>query len=135
MTLAGEVRSFVEEKVERYTSEVKNIFEAAIKGQSSKPLSLDFKTVRENGGFKFSEDDPFVQNAVRIVESLGYPHNFIYSLGCYDANVFAEKGVQVLNFGWGGQNQHIETESVSLENIYGLGNLVLALSTDLNSWD
>ncbi|MBI2021996.1 hypothetical protein HYS93_03940 [Candidatus Daviesbacteria bacterium] len=56
----GETRSYIEEKVERYTDEVKAAFENALKQNGENRIKLRFDKVRENGGFKYSEDDPFV---------------------------------------------------------------------------
>lgn len=134
-TLKGETRSFIEGKVEQYTDEVREAFEAAIKNQNLQDITFIFEKVRENGGFKFSDQDPFIQNAARVVTRLGFPPSFINSLGCYDANVFAEKGVKIINFGWGGKFEHTKAEEVSVENLSGLGNLVYGLATDLEPID
>ena len=126
----GEVRSFVEKKVESYTEDVKTAFMSAI-SDSEEPYKLDFRSVRENGGFKYEQTDPFVQETVRIIEKLGIKPEFFYGFSCYDANVFAEMGVQIINCCLGSEFHHTTREKITVENFNRLGNLVYALATDL----
>lgn len=123
----GEVRSYLEEKVEKYTTEVKERFDKAIKEYGSEFVNLKFEAVRENGGFKFADDEPFVIDAEKRLRKLGITPNRVTTFGCMDANVFAEKGVMIMNMGDGGTDAHAVTESISVENLHGLAKVVYGL--------
>ncbi len=124
----GEVRSFNEEKVEQFTNEVKNIFEECIE-ESGKSYSLEFSVVRENGGFKYEETDPFVVQTVKVIEQQGLNPIFYRGFSCYDANVFAEKGIQIINVCLGSEEHHTTRENISVDNLTKLAHLVYALAT------
>lgn len=131
MIIRGEVRSFLEAQVEAHSQAVKEAFEAAI-ADSSKPemFQLRFEKVRENGGYKYSANDPSVQKTMRILRSLGYQERFVEnSFGLSDTNVFAEKGVRLLNIGDGVEGAHTLEERISIDDLIGLTRIVYALVT------
>jgi len=127
----GEIRSFNERLLEIYTLETKIAFIEAI-GQN--PYRLTFESVRENGGFKYDRTDPDIHASEEVLRKLEFPIEHNYGFGCYDANVFAEKGVKIINLGNGTLHPHTKEESMSVENLIGLGNLVhaIALSNSKN---
>lgn len=123
----GEVRSFLESKVERYTNQVRRVFENAIKRANSEKIKFSFDPIRENGGYKFEDNDPFVLATKTALESLGYNPILEHSLGCADANNFAAMGIQILVLSSGNEDAHSLKESISINNLIGLADLAYSL--------
>lgn len=95
MEYIGEVRSYLEELVEKYTDEVDKAFTEVItqyRETSGRDITYNFTKQRENGGFKYDKKDPLIEYAAKAVRQIGIrPHFLKKSMACYDANTFAEK--------------------------------------------
>lgn len=128
VVLKGEVRSYNQELVEKYCDEVEIKFQEAIRNLGSEHVNFSFEKVRENGGFKYAEDDSFILETEATLKQLGFSPVHDYGFACFDANVFAEMGVQIINLADGGNNAHSVTENVSIKNLEDITRLVYSLA-------
>lgn len=124
----GEVRSFVEEKINKTTEFIVKVFkEEAVKLGATTTVDV----VRENPGFKFSKDELVIKNAISVFEKMKIKPILKESYGCYDGNIFIGKNIKVLNMCDGSLHSHTVDEQISLENLYKIAevayNLVLSI--------
>lgn len=129
MKLEGEVRSYSEEKVENATENVRLVFEQAIQSFGSPSLKINFSKLRENGGFRYEEENDFIKEAKKVIKSLGLKPDAVNIMGCSDVNIFTEHDLMVLNHGSGVVNPHTREESIKVKDLMMLGQLVYSLIT------
>ncbi|MFZ5424662.1 MAG: M20/M25/M40 family metallo-hydrolase [Patescibacteria group bacterium] len=110
----GEVRSYTEAELNKYTDLIVGYFQSSAQ-KFNATVSCD--VVRENGGFKLSESDRLLSKGVATLEKLNIKPILHESTGCYDANIFFDHGIKVLNFSNGSKNNHTIEEEVSVENL------------------
>lgn len=120
----GEVRSFSEEKLEQYSDKIYQTFSRICAAGGAE---LGWDLVRENSGFNFSKDEPLAKRAKEVLERLGLEFTLEKSWGCYDANIFVEKGIRVLNMGDGSSGAHTTREQIKVTDLVKLGDLVFEL--------
>ncbi len=115
LSLQGEVRSYSKPELEETYNRVKEVFESACTFHEA---TLEHSFEIENPGFTFSDQDNVVQYGQKIARLCGIEPNLIKATGCYDANVFYEKGIQVLNFSNGGYANHTVNEEITVKDLY-----------------
>lgn len=126
MFVAGEIRSFVEEKLLK----TKHALLAKIKAVTSKTGSkakIDF--VRENGGYKLTGklSKNFIDETEEAIKRTNIkPHKEV-AWGVSDANIFNEKGLICLNLGDGGEFAHSRRERVKISEMEKLLLLMIEL--------
>ncbi len=123
--IKGEVRSFKEGEI---TSLVAGICESCNAAAAIYSGSAKIETVRENGGFLYEEDEPLVVAAAAGLTAVGATPQYKKVFGCFDANVFAEHNITLVNIAHGAEFSHGTGERMSLENLAALGGLVEQLT-------
>ncbi|MBD3365998.1 M20/M25/M40 family metallo-hydrolase [candidate division WWE3 bacterium] len=131
ITLRGEVRSFVESVLEEMCTDISSVFQKVVAENEG---SVEIEIVRENSGFSFSADDPLLRYTMRILEDLELSPTPRVSTGCYDANIFQEHGICVLNLGNGSVDNHTIREKISVVDLEMLANLVYSLVMGFNRY-
>ena len=121
---SGEVRSMVEDELEETISIIKNIFTQSSTNQKG---SCQIDIIRENEGFLYEESDDFIQDTIKFLQQHNYQPKLIKSWGCYDANIFVENGIQVINIADGSQGAHTSSENVSIKNLENLADVFYQL--------
>lgn len=116
-TISGEVRSFVESNLKIVTDKIKATVEEVSKGEG---IEFTIEIDRENGGFKLDQNHQLLQKALPIVKDYNDEPKQITSLGCYDANVFAENGIYLLNIADGSMDSHTSQERIHKDNLVNL---------------
>lgn len=124
MVIKGEVRSYVEKELEQVSEKIKNAFKEAVESYGS---SAKIEFCRENGGYKYSPEHPWVKRAVEKICEVGLKPVFKEAWGCSDGNIFMEKGLTVLNLGDGTRDSHTKKESISIKELDNLYRLITAL--------
>jgi len=124
LAVKGEVRCFVEEKLEDSLAKIVSSFENSASNLGG---TIKKEVVRENGGFLLGTNDHLVLAGVDAVESLQLVPNLIKASGCFDANVFIDNGIKILNFANGSKGGHTTQEQISVENLNLIANLVSQL--------
>ena len=124
VVIRGEVRSFVETEI---IEKINSIRAACVDAAEKNGGTVTIETVRENGGFLYTESHPQVVAAARGLESVGLQPMHKIVFGCFDANIFSEHKIDLVNISHGAEFSHGVTERMSLENLSKLGNLVWTL--------
>jgi tripeptide aminopeptidase len=122
--IKGEVRSFVENKLEKETTKIINNFKSAAATLGGKVV---VDVVSENGGYKLSKNNPVIQHLAHVMESQNIKPRFKQTLGCADSNIFCDHGITVVNMSDGSEKPHTVDESISVENLTKLSNLIFGL--------
>lgn len=125
VTLNGEVRSFTETELENTTKHITDTFE---KTSTIHGGHANIDIVRENGGFMYTEQDPLVQHVATQIRILQKTPNYIIASGCYDANVIADHGIQILNIANGTQDVHSTNEHITISDFVYTTELALLLA-------
>lgn len=124
ITLKGEVRSFEEKNLETATRKVIELFTEAAKLFGG---NIRYEVIRENGGFKFCEEEPLVQQVISAVKNLNLEPILKETSGCYDANIFHDRGIKILNLGNGTKDNHTVNERISIKDLVLTAELALKL--------
>lgn len=124
MTVKGEVRSFAEEDVEKYSNLIVSVFKkASLEARGETEAEI----VRENPGYEYAENDEFITTTKKAIEDFGIKPVLVKQWACSDANIFNSRGIKVLNLGDGVVNPHTVDEQVSIQDIVNLAKLISAL--------
>lgn len=121
---SGEVRTMDGKLVEAIARKVVSNFE---KEAEKDGVRVETKITKENGSFEFSKEDPLVQRTVEILNEMGISPSFVNSWGCYEANIFAEHGIMMLNLADGSLDSHTKDERIKVTDLEMLGELVYKL--------
>lgn len=125
--VSGEVRSMDETELDEYTQTIIARFRSAGEEHGTR---VEAAVVRENGLFRFAKDEKFVLRTLKVLEEMGIDKpELIESWGCYEANIFAEHGIMMLNIADGMKNAHTVDETVNIEDLQMLADLVYLLVT------
>lgn len=124
LILKGEVRSFVEEKINDHTQNIVSVFNSEVK-KAKAEITID--VVRENPGFKFDKNEPIIKNAINVFNKMEVKPVLKESYGCYDGNIFIGKNIKVLNMCDGSKYSHTINECISIDNL----NLILEVLMNL----
>lgn len=122
--IKAEVRSFIEQDLEATTASFTQSFENAAQFYGA---SIESTVMRENNGFLLEENDSLISETRKKLKNLGIESNLIKSWACFDANIFVEKGIKVLNLADGSKYSHTFDEEISVENLFLLANTALNL--------
>ena len=114
LTLNGEVRSYAEATLEQTLNNIYTQFNKSCEKYNAK---LVFEKVRENGGFEFSETDADIKKISETLTSEGFSISLEKSLGCYDANIFVDNGIKIINFGNGSKFNHTVDEQIAVKDL------------------
>lgn len=125
VTFNGEVRSFVETELEEVTNHITSTFSQMA---SSFGGQIEVDVVQENAGFDYDASDDFVQHVASHIGKLGKTPQFLRASGCYDANIFAEKGIKVLNMANGSRDSHSTNEHITIDDLTYTAELALSLA-------
>ena len=91
---------------------------------------MEAKRTKENGAFAFKKDESFITKTVEALRGFGVENpKLIESWGCYEANIFAENGVVMLNIADGSMDAHEDTERVKVSDLERLEDLIYRLVT------
>jgi len=125
--ISGEVRSRNENELEDCSKEIVDKFQ---RNAQKFGTEIRAKIVRENGGFEFAKDDEFISRTLEILSQMGINDpSLIESWGCYEANIFAEHGLMMLNIADGMMDAHTIDEKVHVDNLQKLADLIYLLVT------
>ncbi|HEX9061522.1 MAG TPA: peptidase dimerization domain-containing protein, partial [Clostridia bacterium] len=116
LTLKGEIRSFVENKL----TSVKEIFRNNIsKIAQTHHLKIEEDWVRENPGYKHTseESQKFITETQKIMKALTIPSQIIDAGGVSDANIFNDKGLLCINLGDGSEFTHTLKERIAIKDL------------------
>jgi tripeptide aminopeptidase len=123
-TFVAEARSHDERKLADLVQEMQDAitFAAAVA-----ECEVETTTRKSYRGYRFAKSDRAVTLAVEALERCG--HTVVYELsgGAADANVFNERGLQVVNLANGMTDIHTPAERIAVADLEGMVDVTLAL--------
>lgn len=126
MRIEGEVRSFSEKEVGKYSQNIIKTFSLAAKKYNS---NIESSIVRENPGYLYKDTDTLIKKTQDIIKTCGFKPILKKIWGCSDANIFLGHGIKVLNLGNGSVATHTTREAISIDSLSNLSNLILSIVT------
>lgn len=125
--VSGEIRSRDEEELETYSGQLVTLFERASHESGAK---AEIRITRENSGFQFDPKGDFISHTISMLKLFGITPHLIDSWGCYEANIFAEHGILMLNIADGSLDGHTPDERIHMNDLVRLADVVYALVTE-----
>ncbi len=122
--VSGEVRSMDEKEMAKTCKAIVENFEKEAKAAGAK---IESKIVRENGSFEFFPKDSFIIRTLEVLKQFGIKPKLVRSWGCYEANIFAEHGIKMLNISDGSLDSHALTERIKASDLERLVDLIYFL--------
>ena len=130
VTLEGEVRSRNEEKLEKYTEQLKKIAEDTAQEFRAK---AEVKTNREYYCYNLSADDRVVKIAMKAARDIGLQPELHPSGGGSDANVFNKKGFPSVDLAIGMEKVHTVDEYILVKSLKNTVKYVLSIINTVTS--
>ena len=130
VTLKGEVRSRKEEKLEKYTEQLKKIAEDTAQKFKAK---AEVKINREYYCYNLSTDDQVVKIATKAVKNMGLQPLLCPSGGGSDANVFNKKGFPSIVLAVGMEKVHTVDEYTLVKNLKNTAGCILSIINTVTS--
>jgi tripeptide aminopeptidase len=122
----AEARSLVEEKLEKISGEIMEIFKKSVTGYGAK---INIKSEREYNGFYIAEDEKCMEIAARALRNMGICPSVVSTGGGSDINILNARGKKALNLSSGMENIHTSKEYVKINQLINLAVLVIELAT------
>ncbi len=122
LTAEGFVRSFEDEKLEKYLSSLNDSFKNEAQKVGGK---VEFEQKLRYRSFCLDENDRVVQIALEALRENGLEAEGISYLGGSDANHLNAKGIETVNVGLGVNNVHSTEESIEATSIVYAAETVL----------
>lgn len=122
--LDGEVRSFDENKVEKYFNLNLDIFKQEAEQMGGK---IEFDSNWDFKPYVIDDNSAVYKNIVNVIKKVGLTPQPKTSLGGSDANSLNEKGIQSVNIGIGAQNPHSNDEFIFIEDLVKSSEIALEL--------
>ena len=130
VTLEGEVRSRNEEKLEKYTEQLKKIAEDTAQEFKAK---AEVKTNREYYCYNLSTDDRVVKIAMKAARDIGLQPELHPSGGGSDANVFNKKGFPSVDLAIGMEKVHTVNEYILVKSLKNTVKYILSIINTVTS--
>jgi tripeptide aminopeptidase len=124
VTLEGEVRSRKEEKLDKYTEQLKKIAEDTAQEFKAK---AEVKINREYSCYNLSSDDQVVKISTKAAKNMGLQPELCPSGGGSDANVFNKKGFPAVVLAIGMEKVHTVDEYILIKNLKNAAEYVLSI--------
>jgi len=128
--LEGEVRSRKEEKLEKYTEQLKKIAEDTAQEFKAK---AEVKINREYYCYNLSTDDQVVKIAMKAVKDMGLEPLLHPTGGGSDANVFNKKSFPAVDLAIGMEKVHTLEEYILVKNLKNTAEYVLSIINAVTS--
>ena len=128
--LEGEVRSRKEEKLEKYTEQLKKIAEDTAQEFKAK---AEVKINREYYCYNLSTDDQVVKIAMKAVKDMGLEPLLHPTGGGSDANVFNKKSFPAVDLAIGMEKVHTLEEYILVKNLKNTAEYVLSIINTVTS--
>ncbi len=122
--IEGEARSLVLEKLEEQIRHMRSAMDEAAQEAGGK---VEIDTKREYDGFSIGREEAPIQIALAASKDVGLIPSIASTNGGSDGNEFNAKGIQTIVLGMGGRGYHSTQESIAVEELVKLAELLGAL--------
>ncbi len=134
VTIEGEVRSHDGEKLKRYTEQIRDIFEEAVKNHPQQQPHLgvpscQFEIINDYPAMNLKKNDLVIQKVIAASELAGIPQNMVIGGGGSDANIFNGYGLPTAILACGMNKVHTLQEYADLNDLETTTQLLLAMVT------
>lgn len=119
-----EARSFSKEKLDKYLQYMQDHCVERIKKTKAR---LDFEVEIQHKNCCYTEDDPIVQLAVGVLQSMNVAPKLSETMEGCDGNIYNAHGIPCISFGMGNTNAHALEESVRISDLVRAGELAAKL--------
>ena len=109
--LRAEARSFDKQKVTDAAKDIKAAFRDGLKQFG---LDGDIHVYCENTAYNIDKQSPLLADVTNTLQTLGLQPVFDTTYGCFDGNIFAAHGMDVIILGAGYYNPHSPDEYVNI---------------------
>lgn len=120
----AEARSLVEDKLQAQVASMKQAMEETAEEFGAR---VEFHSEIIYPGFKFDEQAPVVELAMRAIRTVGREAKLLHSGGGSDANIFNGHGVPTVNLAIGYEHIHTTKEQMPVAELVKTAELVTAL--------
>ncbi|AGK54809.1 peptidase T [Bacillus sp. 1NLA3E] len=128
--ILAEARSLIPEKMEKQAQKMKEAFESAASEMGgTAEVTIDVMYP----GFKFGAGDHVVEVARKAAEKIGRNCELLHSGGGSDANVIAGFGIPTVNLAVGYEEIHTTNERMSVEELYKLAEMTIAIIEEVSA--
>jgi tripeptide aminopeptidase len=131
--IKGEVRSHSTHSLERYTNEIRDVFNETANNWpecedgSGKRPSVLFEAEEEFPAMSLSDEDPVLAKIKAAAEKIGQQLTFDIAGGGSDANIFCSYGIKTAILPTGMAKVHTTDEQIDLDDMVHLAELILAM--------
>lgn len=122
--ILAEARSLDEGKLERQIAAMRRAFEETAAEYGA---TVEFRVERMYPGYKYGDDHPVVETAMRAIRAIGRTPKTLASGGGSDANVIAGYGVPTVNLAVGYEEIHSKNERMPIAELVKTAELVVAI--------
>jgi len=122
----GEIRSHSEQDLEKIYNTWINTFSSVT---SSIEASFEHSVKRQYSRYFHDENSTLIKALTSTFSSLNIETNLVPSGGASDANIFNTHGIQVADLGCGQKHPHRKDESISVENLKKMSEVILEFVT------
>lgn len=124
VTVAGEVRSFSKDKLERQLKHMEDAMQEAARKSDGK---VNVRIEKKYSGFDIPKDHILTSTVEKSARNIHVKPYLTETLGGADTNVLNENGLTCITLGNGFQNIHSFRECISIENLINTGRLTAEL--------
>jgi len=122
----GEIRSDHKEEANKLISLINDKIKSVHKKYPKGEIIFDYQLNRP--GYSFNSDDVYLKNICKAIRQTGLQAKGKASLGVSDANTLNAMGLKAVLIGTGVKNAHTVNETVSLESLKNLTEIVIEVS-------
>lgn len=136
VVIEGEVRSHSVEKLDRLTSEIREIFTATVAdwtdptGEAKGTPSVTVEVRQDFPVMRLDREDPVIRRVNAAARSIGMELSYEKAGGGSDANIFNGHGLATAIIATGMAQVHTTNEQVELQDMVDLTRLLIALLTE-----
>ncbi len=134
LTIAGEVRSHSLAKLEKYSKDIEDAFNAVVDNWPEKQLvngarrpTVTITTLAEYPAMRLDQSSPVIRRVDAAGKAIGTELQFVIAGGGSDANIFNGHGLPTAIIATGMDQVHTVNEQLDLNHIVDLSRLLYAL--------
>lgn len=124
VTINAEARSLNEDKLDKQTKHMVEMFEKAAKDLGGK---VEVEVGREYPSFKISEDDEIVVKLKQVFKNIDIKGHTMATGGGSDTNILNGYGIKAVNLGIGARNPHTFEENIHIEDLVNNAKMVVEI--------
>ncbi len=106
-TLQAELRSYDADKIESAATEIEEIFRSTA---TSRGIEAKIEVTKDSSSYELDQSSSFFQTVTSALAGQSLKPNLQPTYGCFDGNILAARGLEVIMMGAGYYNPHSPSE-------------------------